>query len=187
MHNEPDFASETPAAAQRPNLLQGPSNVLAAIGTVWIFLMMLLVVADVLGRNFFNAPITGVAEFAARSVASIVFLQLAAAVCSGRMTRSDFLLQIIGRRSPAALRAMEVFNVVVGALLFLALAVIAWPELAEAMKTQEYFGVQGVFTVVTWPFRALIVLGSVFAAAAYLLCIPALLREEAPAPVGALA
>lgn len=177
MHNDPDFATETPAAAGLRNPLQGLSNLLAAVGTVWIFLMMMLVVADVLGRNFFDAPITGVAEFAARSVASIVFLQLAAAVCSGRMTRSDFLLRIIGRRSNAALKALEVFNVVLGSLLFVLLAVIAWPELREAMQTSEYFGVQGVYTVPTWPFRALIVAGSVVAALAYLLCIPSLLRQ----------
>lgn len=178
MHNEPDLVSETPAVAGLSNPLQGLANVLAAIGTVWIFLMMLLIVVDVLGRNFFDAPITGVAEFAARSVASIVFLQLAAAVCSGRMTRSDFLLRIMDKRSPAAVKALEVFNVVVGAFLFFALAFISWPELVEAVKIQEYFGVQGVFTVVTWPFRALIVLGSAVAAVSYLACIPSLLRQQ---------
>ena len=149
---------------------------MAAIGTAWIFVLMLLVVADVLGRNFLDAPITGVAEFAARSVASIVFLQLAAAICTGRMTRSDFLLRLIGRRSPAALRAIEVFNVVVGALLFGALAATSWPEFTDALQAAEYFGVQGVYTVPTWPFRLLIVVGSVFAAVAYLACIPALMR-----------
>jgi TRAP-type mannitol/chloroaromatic compound transport system permease small subunit len=176
VHNEPDFASETPAVAGPTNPLRGVANVLAAAGTVWIFLMMLLIVADVLGRNFFDAPITGVAEFAARSVASIVFLQLAAAVCSGRMTRSDFLLRIIGKRSPGTVKVLEVLNVVIGALLFIALAFIAWPQLTEAIKIKEYLGVQGVFTVVTWPFRALIVLGSAVAAVAYLACIPSLLR-----------
>lgn len=177
MHNDPDFASETPAAPGLSNPLQGIANTLAAIGTVWIFLMMLLIVADVLGRNLLDAPITGVAEFAARSVASIVFLQLAAAICSGRMTRSDFLLRIIGRRLPAAVKVLDVGNVLIGAFLFAALAVIAWPELVDALKTHEYMGVQGVFTVVTWPFRALIVLGSVIAALAYLCCIPSLWRQ----------
>ena len=152
------------------------SNVLAAVGTVWIFCMMLLIVADVLGRNFFDTPITGVAEFAARSVASIVFLQLASAIASGRMTRSDFLLNFIDRFSPRTVKLLEVFNVCVGAFLFLALAYISWPHLIEAMEINEFFGVQGVFTVVTWPFRALIVLGSVMAAAAYLACIPPLLN-----------
>lgn len=178
MHNEPDFASETPAVAGLTNPLQGLANVMAAFGTVWIFGLMLLVVADVLGRNFFDAPITGVAEFAARSVASIVFLQLAAAICSGRMTRSDFLLRILGKFSPGVVKALEIFNVLVGALLFAALAFISWPELVEAYQSREYMGVQGVLTVITWPFRALIVVGSVVAALAYLGCIAALLRNN---------
>lgn len=140
--------------------------------------MMLMVVADVVGRNFLNLPITGVAEFAARSVASIVFLQLAAAICSGTMTRSDFVLRLLGKRSPVAVKALEILNVLVGCLLFLALAIISWPELIDAIDTQEFFGVQGVYTVPTWPFRALIVIGSMFAAVAYLLCIPGLLKTN---------
>ena len=168
-----------PAATPVKNPLLGPAHVLAAVGTVWIFVLMLLVVADVVGRNFLDAPITGVAEFAARSVASSVFRQLAAAICTGRMTRSDFLLRMIGRRSPGAFKAIEVFNVVVGALLFVALAALAWREFTAALQAAEYFGVQGVYTVPTWPFRLLIVVGSVFAALAYLACIPALMRLPA--------
>lgn len=178
MHNEPELAVEGGSAAPAdPHPLEGIARALAAIGTVWIFLMMLMIVADVVGRNFLNTPITGVAEFAARSVASIVFLQLAAAICSGRMTRSDFLLRLIGARSIVALRVLEVFNALLGALLFAALAAIAWPELSEAWRSKEFFGVQGVYTVPTWPFRALIVCGSLVAAAAYLFQIPSLWRH----------
>lgn len=178
MHNEPEFAAEGGTAAPaETHPLQGVARVLAATGTVWIFLMMLMVVADVVGRNFLDMPITGVAEFAARSVASIVFLQLAAAICSGRMTRSDFLLRLVGARSRSALRVLEVGNALLGTALFVALAFIAWPELTEAWKTSEFFGVQGVYTVPTWPFRALIVGGSVVAAGAYLLQIPSLWRH----------
>ena len=178
MHNAPEPAAEggAPAPAD-PHPLQGIARALAAVGTVWIFLMMMMVVADVVGRNFLDTPITGVAEFAARSVASIVFLQLAAAICSGRMTRSDFLLRLVGARSLTALRLLEVGNAVLGTALFVALAFIAWPELAEAWRSREFFGVQGVYTVPTWPFRALIVGGSVVAAGAYLLQIPSLWRH----------
>lgn len=175
MHNEPDLTADGPNAPAHP--LQGIARALAAVGTVWIFLMMMMVVADVVGRNFLDRPITGVAEFAARSVASIVFLQLAAAICAGKMTRSDFLLRFIGARSLTALRVLEVGNALLGALLFAALAFIAWPELAQAWSGNEFFGVQGVYTAPTWPFRALIVGGSLVAAAAYLLQIPALWRH----------
>lgn len=177
MQHSPDLNTE-PVARKHVNRLLFLSNVLAAVGTIWIFCMMLLIVADVLGRNFFDSPITGVAEFAARSVASIVFLQLASAIASGRMTRSDFLLKFIGRFSPGMVKFLEVFNVCMGAFLFLALAFISWPHLIEAIEIKEFFGVQGVFTVVTWPFRALIVLGSVMAAASYLACISSLLNGQ---------
>lgn len=74
------------------------TEILAAIGTIGIFALMALIVADVLGRNFFDSPITGVAEIAARSVVAIVFLQIAAAVLAGRMTRADFLVIFLERR-----------------------------------------------------------------------------------------
>ena len=77
---------------------------MSAVGTVWIGLMMVMIVLDVIGRNFFNAPITGVAEIAGRSVVAIVFLQIASAVMQGRLTRADFLIRRIGRARPGAAR-----------------------------------------------------------------------------------
>ena len=157
------------------------AEVLAAIGTLWIFAMMLLVVADVVGRNFLDAPITGVAEFASRSVASIVFLTLASAICSGRMTRSDFVPRLLGTRAPGLVRILDVGNALLGVVLFAALAVIGWPELMRSWQGNEYFGVQGVATMAAWPFRALLVGGAAVAALAYLLAILPLWR--APQPV----
>lgn len=164
-----------PSAAPR-HPLSRVAEVLAAIGTLWIFAMMMLVVADVVGRNLLDAPITGVAEFASRSVASIVFLTLAAGICSGRMTRSDFVPRLLGRRAPGLVRALDVVNALLGALLFGALAVIGWPELARSWQGNEYFGVQGVATMAAWPFRGLLVGGAAVAALAYLLSIPMLWR-----------
>jgi TRAP-type C4-dicarboxylate transport system permease small subunit len=157
------------------------AEVLAAIGTLWIFAMMLLVVADVVGRNFLDTPITGVAEFASRSVASIVFLTLASAICGGRMTRSDFVPRLLGTRAPGLVRALDVGNALLGVVLFAALAVIGWPELTRSWQGNEYFGVQGVATMAAWPFRALLVGGAAVAALAYLLAILPLWR--APQPV----
>ena len=160
------------------------AEVLAAIGTLWIFAMMLLVVADVVGRNFLDAPITGVAEFASRSVASIVFLTLASAICSGRMTRSDFVPRLLGSRAPGLVRTLEIGNALLGILLFSALAVIGWPELVSSWRGNEYFGVQGVATMAAWPFRGLLVGGAGVAALAYLLAIPPLWRAPQAGSAG---
>jgi TRAP-type C4-dicarboxylate transport system permease small subunit len=168
---------DAPAPTTR-HPLDLPAQALASVGTVWIFVIMCLVVADVIGRDFLDRPITGVAEFSARSVASIVFLQLAAAVCSGRMTRSDFLLNLIGKRSPAAVVVLNLLNALVGAALFAALGAIAWPEFSNSWASNEFYGVQGVYSVPAWPFRGLIIAGSAAAALCYLLTIPGILRQH---------
>lgn len=145
------------------------ANALAAIGTIGIFLLMFLIVADVIGRNFLDSPITGVAEMAARSVVAIVFLQISAAVLAGRMTRADFLVNYIRKVSPGLMRAIDVLFALVGAAVFAAITYASWPELADAWRTGEYFGVQGIFTIPTLPFRAIMVVGSVAAIISYLI------------------
>ena len=174
MHADPH--TESPAAPR--HALEFPANMLSSIGTVWVFLIMALVVADVIGRNFLNQPITGVAEFSARSVGAIVFLQLAAAVCSNRMTRSDFLLNLIGKRSAKAVVALDVFNALMGAGLFAALAWIGWSEFSNSWTSNEFYGVQGVFSVPAWPFRGLLVAGSVAGALCYVMNIPGILKQK---------
>jgi TRAP-type C4-dicarboxylate transport system permease small subunit len=179
-----DLLQEGGPVTAPPHPMARVAEVLAAIGTLWIFALMMLVVADVVGRNFLDAPITGVAEFASRSVASIVFLTLASAICGGRMTRSDFVPRLLGTRAPGLVRALEVANALLGMLLFAALAVIGWPELVSSWQGNEYFGVQGVATMAAWPFRGLLVGGAVVAALAYLLAIPPIWRAPQPGSAG---
>jgi TRAP-type C4-dicarboxylate transport system permease small subunit len=135
-------------------------NAVAAIGTVWIFAIMLLIVADVVGRNFLASPITGVAEIAARSVVAIVFLMLPAAALNGTLIRADFLLRGLQRYSPRAVHLLDALFALVGAVLFALVAISAWPDTHEAWVSAEFFGVRGVWTLPTLPFHLLVVLGS---------------------------
>jgi TRAP-type C4-dicarboxylate transport system permease small subunit len=151
-------------------------DALAAIGTIWTFGLMLLIVADVIGRSFLNAPITGVAEIAAHSVVGIVFLQIGATIHNRRMTRADFLIERISRAAPAAGRMIELLFLLVGAACMAFIAQAGWAPMWNAMALREFFGVQGLFTVPTWPFRALIVLGGAAGALAYLALFLADLR-----------
>ena len=61
---------------------------------------MILVNADVFGRNLFLAPIDGVNEIIELSLVGIVFLQLGDATRRGRLTRSDGFLNLITKRQP---------------------------------------------------------------------------------------
>jgi hypothetical protein len=74
--------------------------------------------------------------------------------------------------------ALDVLNALVGAALFAALAAMAWPEFRNSWASNEFYGVQGVYSVPAWPFRGLIIAGSAAAALCYLLTIPGILRQH---------
>ena len=51
-------------------------RLLNGIGTLWILGLLILINADVFGRNIFHAPIDGVIEMIEISMIAIVFLQI---------------------------------------------------------------------------------------------------------------
>lgn len=133
---------------------------MSAIGTAAIGALMLLIVSDVIGRNLLNMPITGVSEIAARTVVAIVFLQVPAAILQKRLTRADFLVRRIERASPSAVALIEALFCLTGAVVFALIVWASWPKFASAWASSEFFGVQGVWTIPTWPFRGITVLGA---------------------------
>jgi TRAP-type C4-dicarboxylate transport system permease small subunit len=141
-------------------LLGSVAAAMSAVGTAAIGALMLLIVADVVGRNMLDAPITGVSEIAARAVVAIVFLQVAAAILQKRLTRADFLVRRIERASPRAVALLEAVFCLTGAIVFGLILWASWPKFADAWTTAEFFGVQGVWTIPTWPFRGITVLGA---------------------------
>ena len=159
---------KTKTFTEQVDTLGRASQIVAAIGTVWTFLLMGLIVADVVGRSFLSMPITGVAEIAAHSIVAIVFLQLAATIHARRMTRADFLMERFHRSVPALAHALETVFLLLGALMTAIIAYASWKPMANAFAASEYFGVRGVFTISTWPFRAIIVFGATLAAIVFL-------------------
>jgi TRAP-type mannitol/chloroaromatic compound transport system permease small subunit len=155
-------------SADKVGLLGRITQVVAAIGTVWTFLLMALIVADVVGRSFLSMPITGVSEIAAHSIVAIVFLQLASTVHAKRMTRADFLLERFYKSAPVFAHGLEALFLLLGALMTLVIAYAGWKPLTGAYVAGEFFGVRGVFTIATWPFRAIIVIGAALAAMVFL-------------------
>ncbi len=130
-----------------------------ALGSVWILLLILLVTADALGRSFFTHPIVGVTEMVQISIVGIVFSQLPDAIRNGKLTRADSLLSWVTARRPGAAHAMEAAYLLLGAI-YMGLCV--WgsaPLLLEAIERKSYLGNEGVFTVVVWPVKAIIVIG----------------------------
>jgi len=106
-----------------------------------------------------HRPIAGVLELVQLSIIGIVFLQLADAIRTGRLTRADSLLTLVQKRSPRLFHLMESLFFALGAL-YMALGL--WgsvPLLRESYERQTFLGNEGVFTVIVWPVKAIIVLG----------------------------
>jgi TRAP-type mannitol/chloroaromatic compound transport system permease small subunit len=141
---------------------------LGALGSMMIAGLMALIVADVVVRNAFNVTIPIVAEVGALGVVMILFLQLATTVRHERMARTEFVIQALFRRSPAAAAFMEGIYDLLGAL---ACGLIAWSTygvLIKDLAAGEFIGVLGLLTIPVWPFRVLIMIGVGVAAVHYL-------------------
>jgi TRAP-type C4-dicarboxylate transport system permease small subunit len=139
---------------------------LNSLGTIMIAAMMVLIVTDVVGRSFFNAPLNGVAEISSMLIVVIVFLQLPAAIHWQRMTRADMFLNRLSTSSPRAAQVAEAAFAAIGVFVFAVIFRATLPQFTEAWEQNEFFGVQGVWTLPTWPIRLSILIGCVGAASA---------------------
>jgi tripartite ATP-independent transporter DctM subunit len=135
--------------------------------SIWIFCLMLLICADIIGRSVFNAPVQGVAEIVANSIVAIVFLQAAHALMCGRMTRTDLLIGWLEEERPFAAGVMRIAFHIAGAAIFFLIAEGTWPKLVDAWVEEEFFGAQGVFTAPVWPIKACLFFGALLTALAF--------------------
>lgn len=138
-----------------------------AFGSLLIFAIMLLILADVASRNVFNRPIHGVAELVGMSVIVVVFSQLASAVRHHRMARADIFIDGFRVRHP---RAGALVCAVFNAAGMFACGLLGWATLAplaHAWRSGEFLGTAGLFTTPTWPLYAAVVAGSVLAVVQY--------------------
>jgi tripartite ATP-independent transporter DctM subunit len=138
-------------------------GVLNAAGVIWVFALMFLIAADIAARTLFDDPIAGVTEMVSLSLVACVFLQLAHAVVHGRLMRVEMFLAPLEQRSPAAAGAWKALFALLGLGLLAALVLGSWPDLVNAWATNEFAGVEGIFTIPVWPIKLLIVVGSAIA------------------------
>jgi C4-dicarboxylate transporter, DctM subunit len=140
-----------------------------SVGTLWIFALMFLICADVVGRYVFNAPIKGAAEMVGYSIVAAVFLQMASTLRARRFTRVEMLIEPLEARRPAAGHAFNAVYHLVGAAVFAVITWGTWPKLRDAWAYDEITGTPGVFVFLIWPFLAVVVLGAAVTAVEFLI------------------
>jgi len=142
---------------------------LNAVGTIGIFMLMVLINSDVLGRSLFNQPISGVPEMVSLSIVGIVFLQLPHTLRVGRITRSDALLRLLDRWAPRLRSGLEVIFDLIGAALVGVVVFATYPMFVKAWDRDVFIGAEGDFTAPVWPVKLVILIGSAAMAVQFLL------------------
>jgi len=149
----------------------------AALGTVLIGVLMVIICADIVARNTMGASLPLVSEGGGLLVVALVALQLAATVRAGRLARTEvFILPFAGRYPRVGALLNGLFNLT-GAVV---LGLIAWASIRVVEKdfsAGEFIGVPGLATLQTWPFRVLILAGFTIAAIESAIRVIAALRQ----------
>jgi TRAP-type mannitol/chloroaromatic compound transport system permease small subunit len=160
-------SAEPGIAPSRQSLLDHFVVALNTMGSLMVLLLVALICADMFGRTLLSAPIVGVVELAAISMAVIVFCQLPDTIRLGKLTRSDTFVAQLASGSRFGRIVLSGFEFL-GALVMVSIIVGATPMLIESFRRGYYMGTQGVFTFPDWPIKALVVIGAVAALLCFL-------------------
>jgi TRAP-type mannitol/chloroaromatic compound transport system permease small subunit len=156
----PAFGVAGREASRLDRVLAAASGGAAALGSLLVLALVVLVDADILGRELFAAPVRGVSELLALAIVAILFLQLPETLRAGRLARSELLLDRLRAARPRLAHALEAAIHGIGAALFLLLAIAVVPALAEAWREGLYVGAAGDFTAPLWPVQLVVVAGA---------------------------
>jgi TRAP-type mannitol/chloroaromatic compound transport system permease small subunit len=139
------------------------ASLMNGLGTCWIFVLLILINIDIVGRTLFNAPLRGVTEIVGMTIVACVYLQLAHAIDVGRLTRSDIISSRLEKNHPKVKLALECCYNAVGASILGILFYYSIPMFIEAWNIGEYEGAQGDFTAPVWPVKLIIIIGCLVA------------------------
>ena len=140
------------------------SKVLMVIAAAWAFGLSFLVMANIIGRTYFDFPIYGTAEIVAASIVIVVFLQAGYAIRSRSMLKADFLVEHLPDKVQRTLLAI---GYLLGAAFFLMIITGGWEESIASYVEGEYEG-EGALRVPSWPARWTVLIGSGIAMMNYL-------------------
>ena len=140
------------------------SKFLMVLAAIWAFGLTFMILADVIGRGVFAAPINGTTELVTASIVIIVFLQAGYAIRSRSMLRADFLVVHL---PPGIQRVLLAIGYLLGAAFFLMIITGGWDESIRSFTEGEYEG-EGALRVPSWPARWTVMGGSALALINYL-------------------
>lgn len=103
---------------------------------VILFFLMFLTVADVIGRAFFNSPITGTVDITKVSIAIVVFFSLGYTQLKGEHLEIDFITSKFSKK------AENIFLAILNFIMFIVISLLTWQMFIYGSNTSssEYSG-----------------------------------------------
>ena len=127
---------------------------LNVISGIWLFSITVLILYDVIGREFFATPFHGTNEIVSNSVLSILMLQLPLTIINRSSLRTTILYGKMGNSGQAKTEAVSYF---LAGLIFLGIAYGSWENMIESWDILELEG-SGVVEIPVYPIRTLVVI-----------------------------
>ena len=157
-----------------PRLISLAARVFGALAAFFLAAMMMVTVADVLLRSFFNYPIRGVLELVELCLACTIFVALPAVFLRDEHLVVDVIDHLV---RPSAVRVLDL----IGTLLSLAVLVtMAWQMVPLARTMHEFGDVTSDLSIPKIYYWIPVLLGVVTSALATLVFIVRWLRHQAP-------
>ena len=107
------------------------------MGTILIIFVMIVVNADVIGRELFLSPIAGVPMMVSMSIVAIVFLQTPQTFRQGRLTQNEAILNSIGNRNRFIKLLIEVIYAAAAFYLVLQIFQATYPMFFKSWMSQK--------------------------------------------------
>ena len=148
-------------------VVHGFARGLNILSAAWLGAVALLIVYDVVGREFFNAPFHGTNEIVSNSVLSILMLQLPLSILTRGSLRTTILYGLMKRVGRAAI---DIVSYISALMIFLVIATGSWSRMIEGWAIMEQEG-SGVVTIPVYPIRTLVVVVACFGVIVSLLMI----------------
>ncbi len=139
------------------------SSAVSIIGMITLILMVLLTIAEVIARRFFNEPITGALSLSSLGLVIFVFLTLAYCAVKGGHVELGILTSALPKRVQAVIASI-MYILTAGIL-----GVAGWQLWVQAMKVQNAGQTSGPLEIVIYPFLYIASLGTLLVALVYLI------------------
>ncbi len=121
-----------------------------------IFVIMILITADVLSRLLFNRPFTGTAEIVASIIIIVCFMEIPYVALRGAHVRATLLYDAVGRNGKLIIDSLAA---AIGIVVYAFIIKASWSNFLNAVAIHEA-EIAGSFRVTNVPGRFIIIFGS---------------------------